>query len=245
MKKFKINLEMKIHKTRDPFFHIIIDNFFNPRQLKKLLLDWPTDKKIKWNSTRKKINKKINLLESGIKSLNDTSKLSKNWKNFFNFIHHDNTFSNCIRNIVKDKKIVPDATYNWSGLKENLPGSYQLIHSDAIVHPTTDHRKRFTVMIYFDNQELTKKGNLELWDNKMKKCKVSIRPCFNRLVIFENTSTSYHGVPECNYLRRAFTMSFVDPTIKRSSLRNKAQFVARPVDSKKIAEQGILRGKVI
>ena len=53
---------MRIHKAKNPFFHIIIDDFFNPKQLEKLLLEWPTDKKIMWNYTRKKINKKNKLI---------------------------------------------------------------------------------------------------------------------------------------------------------------------------------------
>jgi hypothetical protein len=99
-------------------------------------------------------------------------------------------------------------------------------------------------MIYFDDAKIIKKGNLELWDKEMKSCKVSIKPLFNRLVIFECTPISYHGVPECSYLRRAFTMSFINPTAKDYSLNNKAKFVARPTDSKKVSEQGLSRSKI-
>ena len=244
MTGFKINSEMRVLKAKDPFFHIIIDNFFDAMQLRELLTDWPLSADFKWNNTRKKINNEISLLENGIKSINDPSKLPSKWRNFFNFTHHDDVFINCIINLVGEKNLIPDQTYNWSGLRENLPKSYQLIHSDALAHPITGCEKRFTVMVYFDDAEIIRNGNLELWDKKMKSCKVSIEPLFNRLVIFECTPNSYHGVPHCDYLRRAFTMSFVNPTVKNYSLRNKAEFVARPKDSKKVAEQGFLRGKV-
>jgi len=243
-KSFKINSKMNVKKSKDPFFHIIIDNFFDDMQLKELLKDWPSSNDYKWNNTRKKINGEINLLENGIKSINDPSKLPLNWRNFFNFTHYDGNFINCINNLFEKENLIPDQTYNWSGLRENLPNSYQLIHSDALVHPIKGWKKYLTIMIYFDDAKIIRKGNLELWDKEMKSSKVSIKPLFNRLVIFECTPTSYHGVPQCDYLRRAFTMSFIDPTVKNNFLRNKAKFVARPTDSKKVSEQGLLRTKI-
>ena len=179
-----------------------------------------------------------------MRSINEIDKLSKKWRDFFNYVHHNEEFINQIRNLVGDKNITSDETYNWSGLRENLPGSYQLIHSDAIVHPKTGFEKRFTIMIYFDYPNIVRNGCLELWDDEMKSCEVSIEPFFNRLVIFECSSTSYHGVPKCDYLRKAFTMSFVDTTTKNSSARKKAEFVARPFDKHEITLQGVLRGKV-
>ena len=243
MKKFKINTKMNIRKSNHPYFHIIIDNFFDPVQLKELVFEWPTEE-VLWNKPREKIENKTNLLEHGMRSINDKEKLSKNWKNFFNFVHHNDDFINQIRNLVRDKNITTDETYNWSGLRENLPGSYQLIHSDAIAHPNTGFEKRFTIMIYFDDPNIVRNGCLELWDDEMKSCEVSIEPFFNRLVIFECTSTSYHGVPKCDYLRKAFTMSFVNANVKHSYARKKAEFVARPFDKKEVVMQGFLRGKV-
>ena len=243
MGSFKINPDMMVLKSRDPYFHIIIDNFFDASQLRELLSDWPSEGAV-WNTTRKEINKKANLLESGIRAINSTDKLTTSWKNFFNFVHHEDVFANCIRNLVNEEGIAPDETYNWSGLRENFPSSYQLIHSDALIHPVTGFEKRFTVMIYFDDPKVVREGDLELWDNEMSSCKVSIQPFFNRVVIFECTPTSYHGVPKCDYLRRAFTMSFVNPVAKKNYNRKKAEFVARPFDTKEVAAQGVLRGKV-
>jgi len=241
--KFIINEKMNVRKSYYPYLHVIIDNFFDPVQLNKLILEWPK-KEALWNRPREKVGNKKNLLEHGMRSINEKGELSKKWRDFFNFVHHNDEFINQIRNLVGDENITSDETYNWSGLRENLPGSYQLIHSDAIVHPKTGFEKRFTIMIYFDDPSIVRNGYLELWDDEMKSCEVSIEPFFNRLVIFECTSTSYHGVPKCDYLRKAFTMSFVHTAKKNSSARKKAKFVARPFDKKEVTLQGVLRGKV-
>ena len=48
-------------------------------------------------------------------------------------------------------------------------------------------------------------GYLELWNNDMTKCVEKIEPLFNRVILFECTKTSYHGVPEVNENRKSFT----------------------------------------
>ena len=101
-------------------------------------------------------------------------------KKFFNFIHHDDNFKNLIHNLVDDKNIMPDKTYNCSGLRENLSGFYQLIYSDTIEHPNKEFKKLFTVMKYFDDPNIVCEDSLELWNDEMKSCEVSIETFFNR-----------------------------------------------------------------
>lgn len=241
--QFSLNSSMSTHKAKDPYFHCIIDDFFSPASFRELLLDWPGEA-LQWNSVREFINEEPNLLEKGIRGINKSDQLNQLWKDFFNFTHQNGAFTNCIRDLVGDDEIVPDTTYNWSGLRENAPGSFQLIHSDALIHPQNGSEKRYTVMVYFDDKEVIDGGHLELWDDDMKACKVSIAPIFNRVVIFECTPTSYHGVPECNYHRKAFTMSFVNPSATPEHMRKKAEFVARPRDSEEVGKQGKARGQV-
>lgn len=241
--QFCLNSSMSIHKAKDPFFHCIIDNFFVSESFRELLLDWP-GKALQWNSAREFIDGKPNLLEKGIRGISKPDQLNGLWKDFYDFTHQSHVFINFIRDVVGDEKIVPDITYNWSGLRENTPGSFQLIHSDALIHPENGREKRFTIMIYFDDKEAIDAGHLELWDDDMKSCKVSIAPIFNRVVVFECTPTSYHGVPECNYNRKAFTMSFVTPSATTEGKRKKAEFVPRPRDSEEVEKQGKARGQV-
>jgi hypothetical protein len=62
----------------------------------------------------------------------------------------------------------------------------------------------------------------------MKQCEKKIEPIFNRVVIFENTETSFHGVTKNNHYRKAITMSYM--LDEKQEKRWRALFVKRPQD---------------
>ena len=76
----------------------------------------------------------------------------------------------------------------------------------------------------------------------MTECTNSIAPLNNRLVIFHNSDTSYHGVPEVKRERKSITWS----VLKSGEVgdRSKALFVSRPQDDKKVGELGKKRALV-
>ena len=122
-----------------------------------------------------------------------------------------------------------------------LPNSFQLIHSDARFSPESNLRKELTVLFYTQPlfNEKSHTGQLEVWDDHMKKCIHKISPEFNRAIIFVNSDTSYHGVPEVNFERRSFTFSILKNAM--ATKRSKALFVARPTDSIEVREAGFNR----
>ena len=70
--------------------------------------------------------------------------------------------------------LICDENFRWSGIRTNLPGSHQLIHSDARISPETGLRKELTVLIYtqpsFDKTK--DEGSLEIWDDDMQNCTI-------------------------------------------------------------------------
>ena len=73
----------------------------------------------------------------------------------------------------------------------------------------------------------------------MSECVHKIAPKYNSAVIFLNSDTSYHGVPNVNFERRAFTFSILKNA--KATKRSKALFVGRPMDSKEVSEEGLKR----
>ena len=140
--------------------------------------------------------------------------------------------------------LICDENFRWSGIRTNLPGSHQLIHSDARISPETGLRKELTVLIYsqpsFDKTK--DEGSLEIWDDDMQNCVHKIPPKFNSAVIFQNTDKSYHGVPKVNFERRCITFSILKN--KPTSNRSKALFVSRPNDPKEVSIIGLERSRV-
>ena len=117
----------------------------------------------------------------------------------------------------------------WAGLRTMDKGSYQLIHSDARLHPHLRKEKKLTMVGYMNKTwKSTDEGCLEIWDNDMKKCVDKIEPLFNRVVLFENTKTSHHGVPKVNSYRKSFLASWLRDPVGFDETRTKALFKKRP-----------------
>lgn len=70
------------------------------------------------------------------------------------------------------------------------------IHADFTHHPKTGKRRALNMLLYLNKKNDCFGGELELWDANVKNCVVAIRPVFNRAVLFETSTTSFHGHPD-------------------------------------------------
>ncbi len=68
------------------------------------------------------------------------------------------------------------------------------IHADFNKQPTNGLDRRVNVLLYL-NESWKEEwgGHLELWDSK--ECVTKINPIMNRMVVFNTSSTSFHGHP--------------------------------------------------
>lgn len=81
------------------------------------------------------------------------------------------------------------------GYHRIAPGGKLGIHTDFNRSPDGLYR-RLNLLVYL-NLDWTDAdgGHLELWDHESGECAVSVLPTFNRSVIFETSSVSFHGHP--------------------------------------------------
>jgi Rps23 Pro-64 3,4-dihydroxylase Tpa1-like proline 4-hydroxylase len=103
------------------------------------------------------------------------------------------------------KELYTDPTRNFWGVHKFQNGDHLDIHVDAGSHPLTGKKKVLTLGIYLSkNWEDNQTGALELWngDNasldtaKIYDCKISLKPLFNRMILFNNDDYSWHGMPK-------------------------------------------------
>ena len=221
--KFRIDFE-----NAKPFPYVIIDDFFNKDLLLKVSKDFPDIRSNKWFRFRDKIGEFENIFESGMNAISKPENMPALCRSFLYNLNSLN-FCKVLEEITGIKDIQPDTHWHYTGLRINTPGSHQLIHSDALFHPHLKKRKILTCMIYL-TKDWNKKdeGCLEIWDNQMEKCVHKIAPKFNRVVVFKNTATSYHGVTKNNHSRKAITMSYL--LNEYDEKRYRALFVKRPED---------------
>mgnify|MGYP001426508988 CR=1 FL=1 len=235
-----LNTYSYISKITYPYTIWVVDDFLKEEVVEKISSNWLESNHPAWHMGHTSINGKLNVLEQGMRSISRLElmpdKISEIAKNL-----HSKEFTDQLGHLLEIEGLIPDKAMRWSGMRTMLPNSFQLIHSDARLSPESGLRKELTVLFYtqplFNEKNHT--GHLEVWDDNMNQCIHKISPEFNRAIIFLNSDTSYHGVPEVNFERRAFTFSILKNAI--ATKRSKALFVARPTDTEEVRVEGFRR----
>lgn len=231
---------MSVVSTDEPYRIWIIDQFLDEDIVEQIKQDWLPSESEKWSGTRATVGGKENILENNMLNISDPKLMPKFIASVCKYLHSQE-FTEWLGLKIGVQDLIADETQRWSGMRVMKRGSFQLIHSDAREHPENGLRKELTCLLYF-NDEYEKErdqGCLEIWNDDMSERTHEIAPINNRLVVFENSDTSYHGVPRVEKDRTAITFSILKD--QASSGRKFAKFVGRPQDSQDINELGALR----
>lgn len=237
-----INDNIKVTQViEEPYLVWVFDNFLSEDVYTSVLSNWPKDEDVKWHGVRGNIENEVNILEQGMMSydIKDTDGFMSK------FLHHlhSEEFTQELSQLTNMDGLVPDKHMRWSGIRTMLSGGFQAVHSDARVSPDSGLRKELTCLIYFNEDwSADDTGTFEIWNDDMTECTHKIDPIANRLVVFLNSETSYHGVPDVKKERRSVTWSVLKDG--ESSERSKALFVSRPQDGDEISELGKKRAQV-
>ena len=226
-------LNKEFNSEGKPYRYVVIDNFLNGDIAHQLSGDYPNIEDSRWYKFRDKIGDIKNVLEQGMYGISNVEDMSKLWLNILLDLN-SKEFCTVLEKITGVDGILPD-TYNdigqWTGLRMMDKDSYQIIHSDARLHPHLKIEKKLTIVGYMNKSwNVEDNGCLEIWNNDMTECFERVEPLFNRIVLFENTKTSYHGVPEVNNCRKSFSISYLRDTKDFKEIRPKALFVKRPYE---------------
>ena len=198
----------KIYSKAKPFPHIIIDKAFNENILNRIIEEIPDLYKVKHS------NKVNNQYEKKTTTLRGDYNFGINGKLFLSYLN-SSEFIDFLQVITSIKEpILGDPHLIGGGIHQSKRGGLLKIHADFCRHPETKLDRRINVLIYLNkNWEKEYEGALELWDKEMKNCIQKIYPIFNRMVIFNTTDYSYHGLPNplmCpeNVIRKSIAMYY-------------------------------------
>lgn len=182
--------EMKARYQAAPVFpHIAIDDFLDTDHLRRAAADFPAISGEGWihyqhvNEDKGGLNKR-DLIPLRLLAIIDRL--------------NSPDFVAWLSELTGIPDLIPDPTLEGGGLHQIERGGFLNIHADFTVHP--HHRlwrRRVNVLVYLnDNWQDDYGGCLELWTRDMKRCFETIRPDFNRCVIFNTDYDSYHGHPD-------------------------------------------------
>lgn len=174
-------------QRRDPFRHVVIDDFFDAATCERLLAEFPPFERGNARNEAGEIGnkstvEKIRGLGPTYASLDDLLQT------------HD--FLDLIGKITGIPELLYDPWYFGGGTHENRHGQDLDAHVDFNRHPVERWHRRLNLIVYLNHEwDDAWGGSLELHsDPRAPGDRVTlITPLYNRAVIFETTEWSWHG----------------------------------------------------
>jgi len=179
-------------QRREPFRHVVVDNFFDAAICARLLDEFPPfDRGNARNEAGELGNKstieKIRGLGPTYTALDDLIQTRK--------------FLGLIGNITGISALLYDPWYFGGGTHENRHGQDLDAHVDFNRHPVERWHRRLNLIVYLNHEwDDAWGGSLELHsDPRAADDRVMlVTPLYNRAVIFETTEWSWHGFSRIN-----------------------------------------------
>ena len=172
---------------REPFRHVVIENFFSAEYANRLLADFPQFER---GNARNEAG------ELGNKStVERVRELSPSYRDLDELIK-SSEFLRLIGKLTGIENLLYDPFYFGGGTHENREGQDLDPHVDFNRHPIENWHRRLNLIVYLNPEwQDGWGGSLEIHtDPRSDENRVElITPLFNRCVIFETTETSWHG----------------------------------------------------
>lgn len=175
------------YRSAQPFPHIILDDFLDEEVLDLCLAEFPEIKLTGPGYRRNQENLKFEI---------KPETLSPPLRSFF-YSLNSQPFLGFLESLTGIKGLIPDPHFLGGGFHVVAHGGHLNIHADFNHHELLNLERRINVLIYL-NRDWKEEygGNLELWDTSMQRRYQRIVPLFNRCVVFNTSSGSFHGNPE-------------------------------------------------
>jgi hypothetical protein len=172
---------------REPFRHVVIDDFFAADYADRLLAEFPAFERGNARNENGKLGnkstvEKIRGLGPAYVALDDLARSPE--------------LLDLIGRITGIPDLLYDPWYFGGGTHENLSGQDLDPHVDFNRHPVENWHRRLNLIVYLNREwDEAWGGSLELHsDPRSSDDRVTlITPLYNRCVIFETTETSWHG----------------------------------------------------
>jgi Rps23 Pro-64 3,4-dihydroxylase Tpa1-like proline 4-hydroxylase len=134
--------------------------------------------------------------------------------------------------------LLADPSLEGGGMHQTPRGGFLNVHADFTMHPhRPSWRRRCNLIVYLNRDwDPDWGGAIQLWDQAMTRAAVEVEPFFNRAVIFNTTSTTYHGYPQpitCpeNVTRKSIALYYYTEDHERREAPRSTNYRATPTDS--------------
>lgn len=180
-----------------PFSHIVLDDFFPEDVLQTVLDEVPARDAQQWArwGSGSRLEDPDEAIKMGISREATVGPVTRNFMlqlNSASFLQFLNILSGAPPN-----SLIGDPTFHGGGLHSTGRGGRLLVHTDVERHPHgMPFCQKLNLIIYLNHDWPDEYGgHLELWSRDGSCCVKRIAPVFNRAVIFESGTNTYHGHP--------------------------------------------------
>jgi hypothetical protein len=176
-----------------PFYHHIIDNFFDLETARKIESEFPEYNCPAWFEYNNPL---------------EIKRTCNNWYYFGPETYKTFAYLNSrefilhLQKITGIQKLYPDIGLHGGGLHLLGKGGKLNVHLDYSIHPKLNLQRKLNLIIYMtEDWDYKWGGSLELWSHDKVKNRplnkiVTVNNIFNRAVLFDTTQNSWHGFPE-------------------------------------------------
>lgn len=174
------------YQNNTPFPHIVLDNFLDPSVLEKVLEEWPNDDEFS-----------LKVCDTSVKyHLSESFKYGPNTKDLFDVLN-SGVFLRQLEELTGIDNLIADPGLEGGGLHMIPQGGFLKMHADFNWHYSLNLMRKLNLLIYLNEDwNADWGGHLELMGPPdTMDTRVVVEPKFNRAVIFNTTSDSWHGHP--------------------------------------------------
>ncbi len=195
MINFKVTeKEINEYRQAQPFPHIVIDDFLPPSLLNGVIDDFRNYNNWGWDNSDYSKGHQVKKFFSPWNNDGDTT-LPINTRLILNYFNSPDVIS-MLEELTGINGLIADPTLLGGGMHKIESGGKLSIHADSRKHAITGNYRRINLLVYL-NKDWNKEwgGSLQLWNKGMTTMVQDIQPIFNRVVIFNTGSDTYHGHP--------------------------------------------------
>ncbi len=177
------------YQQAEPFPHIVLDNFLKPDSARAIIDNFPgLQDPIDWDRYG---NPGFEMKIASSKEEQFPAVIRQALHDF-----NSGVFVRFLQALTGIEHLFPDPHLLGGGVHLSGPEGHLGIHADFNWHPQLQAHRRVNMMVYFNEDWRPEyDGDLELWSTDACHCIKSIAPIFNRAVIFNAYSDSFHGHP--------------------------------------------------
>lgn len=129
------------YAAAQPFPHVVLDDFFDPALLERVLAEFPQPGAIRWH--RFDNEREIKLASAAESAFGEATRL---------FLYHLNsiTFLEFLSRVTGIDNLIADPCFDGGGLHQIVRGGKLAIHADFNKHPRYGLDRRLNVLVYLN-----------------------------------------------------------------------------------------------